>query len=68
MHHEKSRNNSLVVIDVELRIWVCSTGCLESNSYVIFSNHIVEDAVTERAILVENLVHNVLGKVSDVPL
>jgi hypothetical protein len=39
-------HNSLVIIDVELRIWVRSTGCFESDPYKVFSNHIVEDAVT----------------------
>lgn len=38
--------NSLVVIDVELCIWVRSTGRFESDADIVFSNYIVEDAVT----------------------
>jgi len=38
--------NSLVVIDVELRIWVRSTGRFKSDPDIVFSNYIVEDAVT----------------------
>lgn len=41
----KLRGISLVIIDVELRIWVRSTGCFEGDPYKVFSNYIVEDAV-----------------------
>jgi hypothetical protein len=55
------RFNSLVVVDVELRIWVRSTSCFESDPHKVLTNDVVENAVPQRTILIENLVHNVLG-------
>lgn len=60
--------DSLVVVDVELGIWVCSTSCFEGDPHKVFAENIVEDTVTKGAILVENLVYNVLRLVSNVAL
>lgn len=58
--------NSLIVIDVELCIWVSSTGCFKSDPYIVFADDIVEDAFTQRAILVEDFVHNILRSINNV--
>lgn len=60
--------DSLVVVDVELCIWVCSTSCFESDLYKVFADDIVEDTVTKGTILVEYFVYNVLRLVSNVAL
>lgn len=60
--------DSLVVVDVELGIWVCSTSRFEGDPHKVFAENIVEDTVTKGAILVENFVYNVLRLVSNVAL
>lgn len=60
--------DSLEVVDVELRSWVCSTSCFESDPHKVFSKEIVEDAIAEGAILFENFVYNVLNLISIVAL
>lgn len=37
--------DSLVVIDVELRVWVDSASCFERDPYEVLSENIVEDTV-----------------------
>lgn len=68
MLSREERNSSLVVIDVELCIGVRSTRCFEGDAHVVFTNDIVEVAVTEGTILVENFVHDVLEQVNNVAL
>ena len=54
------RKNSLVVVDVQLGVGVGSTGGLESDAHVVLTNDLVEVAVTEGAVLVEDFVDDVL--------
>ena len=60
--------DSLVVVDVELCIWVCSTSCFESDPHKVFAEDSKEDTVTKGTILVENFVYNVLRVISKVAL
>lgn len=52
--------HSLVIVDVELCIGVCSASSLESDTHVVLTDDIVEDAVTEGAVLVEDFVQDIL--------
>lgn len=51
---------SLEIIDVELCIRIGLTSGLESNADEIFAEDLREDTITERAILIENLVDDIL--------
>lgn len=54
------KKNSLVVVDVQLGVRVRSTGGLESDAHVVLTNDLVEVAVTEGAVLVEDFVDDIL--------
>jgi hypothetical protein len=52
--------HSLVIVDVELCIGVYSASGLESDTHVVLADDIVEDAVTEGAVLVEYFIQDIL--------
>lgn len=56
-----ARAIKVVIVDVQLRVGIGSTGLNEGDIDKALTQHLVEDGVSERAVLLKHLVHDIPG-------